>query len=60
MAVSLPTLEIFQEKKEILFYFILVSLFLNFFLKPFLVRRAPSHTFGTDGMAAGPPNLECA
>jgi hypothetical protein len=33
---------------------------MNFFLETFHVWRAPSHSFGTEGMAAGPPDIECA
>jgi hypothetical protein len=31
---------------------------LKYFLETILVRQALSHSFGTKGMAAGPPNLK--
>jgi hypothetical protein len=39
-----------KKKNSILFL-----VFLKKFLETFLVRQAPSHSFGTKGMAVGPP-----
>jgi hypothetical protein len=33
---------------------------LIYFLETFHVWRAPNHSFGTDGMVASPPDLDCA